>query len=74
MSTYLLSIGINDYTDRAFKALTCCENDVTEIHALFKRNLELGERARKLIGRVTMAEVKNELRRIGQEVRNRATA
>lgn len=70
MSTYLLSIGINDYTDRAFTALTCCENDATEIHSLFKRNLELGERARKLVGRVTMAEVKNELRRIGQEVRN----
>ncbi len=70
MSTYLLSIGINDYTDRAFKALTCCENDATEIHALFKRNLDLGERARKLVGRVTTVDVKNELRRIRHEIRN----
>ena len=70
MSTYLLAIGINHYTDRAFRALSCCENDASEIHALFKRNLELGDRASKLVGAVSIADVKNELRRIGQEIRN----
>jgi uncharacterized caspase-like protein len=70
MTTYFLAVGINHYTDRAFRALSCCENDATELHALFKRNLELGDRARKLVGAVTIAEVKNELRRIEQEIRN----
>ena len=70
MTTYLLAIGINQYTDRAFRALSCCENDATELHSLFKRNLDLGDRARKLVGAVSIADVKNELRRIGQEIRN----
>lgn len=70
MTTYLLAVGINHYTDRAFRALSCCENDATELHSLFKRNLELGDRARKLIGAVSIADVKNELRKIGQEIRN----
>lgn len=70
MTTYFLAVGINHYTDRAFRALSCCENDATELHSLFKRNLELGDRARKLVGVVSIADVKNELRRIGQEIRN----
>lgn len=70
MSTYFLAIGINHYTDRAFRALSCCENDATELHSLFKRNLELGDRARKLVGTVSIADVKKELRRIEQEIRN----
>lgn len=70
MTTYLLAIGINHYTDRAFRTLSCCENDATELHSLFKRNLELGDRAHKLIGAVSIADVKTALRRIGQEIRN----
>ena len=70
MSTYLLSIGINHYTDHAFKTLSCCENDATNIHEVFKRDLRLGERARKLVGAVSLAQVKAELREIGREIRN----
>ena len=70
MTTYLLAIGINQYTDRAFRTLSCCENDATELHSLFKRNLDLGDRARKLVGAVSIADVKKALRHIEQEIRN----
>ncbi|WP_144011756.1 caspase family protein [Vandammella animalimorsus] len=70
MATYLLAIGVNRYDDRAFTALSCCENDAHEIHSLFKRTLGLGERARKLVGAVTLKDCKDELRRLGQQVRN----
>jgi hypothetical protein len=70
MTTYFLAVGINHYTDRAFRALSCCENDASELHSLFKRNLELGDRAYKLTGAVSISDVKKALRHIEQEIRN----
>lgn len=70
MRTFFLSVGINRYKDQAYPELSCCENDANELQALFKRSLKLGDRARKLVGSVSMTSVYDEIHRIGGEIRN----
>lgn len=70
MATFGLFIGINQYVDKAFTALTCPEEDASELYSLFKRDLGLGANAHKLVGQPSTLDVKRRLRSIGQQIRN----
>jgi TPR repeat protein len=70
MTSYAIFIGINDYDDRAFKALVCPQDDANELCGLFKNVLGYGEFAVRLVQQVTVLEVRRKLKEIGWQIRN----